>query len=381
MKRVSKHNFSICVTIILVFMATFASAQSNFSTAPKTNDGKKWRIAYYEGGDYPDYQKSLIAMVEVLMGLNWITKTKIPAQKDNLTKPLWQWLNANAKSQYIEFAADAHYSAGWDKELQKKMPAKIIRRLNKTGDIDLIIAAGTKAGQDLANNKHSTSTLVISTSDPLSAGIIKSIEDSGFDHVHARIDPYRYESQLRVFHDIIGFKRLGVAYHKSETGRSYGAIDKVESVAKERGFELVRCYTKSETDGKKIADARINACYQDLCAKSDAIYVTINPAGNPDYIPKIVTYFNRAKIPSFSQSGSKEVRQGVLMSISKASFKYVGDFYARTTAMIFNGAKPRLLNQVFEHPPKIAINLKTAGAIEFNPPVDVLVAADEIIRQ
>ena len=45
---------------------------------------------------------------------------------------------------------------------------------------------------------------------------------------------------------------------------------------------------------------------------------------------------------------------------------------------IFNGAKPRQLTQIFQNPPKIAINLKTAQLIGYDPSVDIVGAADEI---
>jgi ABC-type uncharacterized transport system substrate-binding protein len=69
------------------------------------------------------------------------------------------------------------------------------------------------------------------------------------------------------------------------------------------------------------------------------------------------------------------------MSISIADYKYVGQYYAEIFAKVFNGAKPRQLDQVFEDPPKIAINLKTAEIIGYDPPVDVLGAADEIYQE
>ena len=62
-------------------------------------------------------------------------------------------------------------------------------------------------------------------------------------------------------------------------------------------------------------------------------------------------------------------------------FKYVGHFYAEIIAKIFNGAQPRQLDLIFEDPPKIAINLKTAEIIGYDPPVDVLGAADEIYQE
>jgi len=46
----------------------------------------------------------------------------------------------------------------------------------------------------------------------------------------------------------------------------------------------------------------------------------------------------------------------------------------------FCGAKPGELAQLFEEPPKIALNLKTAEMIGFDPPVDIMLAADEIFQ-
>lgn len=50
-------------------------------------------------------------------------------------------------------------------------------------------------------------------------------------------------------------------------------------------------------------------------------------------------------------------------------------------AQVFNGAKPRQLEQIFEGPPKVAINLKTAQLIGFDPPMVLLGAADEIYKK
>jgi hypothetical protein len=49
-------------------------------------------------------------------------------------------------------------------------------------------------------------------------------------------------------------------------------------------------------------------------------------------------------------------------------------------ARIFNGASPGELNQVFDDPKQIAINLETAKLIDFKPPKGLLKAADEIYK-
>ncbi|MCP4104279.1 MAG: ABC transporter substrate-binding protein [Desulfobacteraceae bacterium] len=379
MEVIMKRLFSLLfVFVFLTSIYALAADKATFNTTPKTNKGKKWQIVFYEGGPYIDYQTTLIATVKGLMNLGWIETTEIPPQKGEQTKELWSWLGSKTKSKYIEFVKDAHYSAKWDKELRKKMAAEVINRLNQEKDIDLIIASGTWAGQDIANDKHSTSTIVVSTSDPLKASIIKSIEDSGFEHVHARVDPYRFERQVRVFHDIMRFKKLGMAYENTPEGKVYAAFDKVEKVAKERGFEIVSCYTKGDIPDLKLAEETVKKCFHELGEKKvDAIYVTAQSGVNKKSVPELAKIANSYKIPTFSQAGSKEVKYGFLMSIAKAGFKANGVFHAETLAKTFNGAKPRQLEQIFESPPKLAINLETVKIIGYDPPMDVLGLVDE----
>ena len=374
----------LAVTLAIALLANSpvsAKSDKQYGVAPRTNKGKKWRIGYHEGGEYSDYQKVLIATVQGLMELGWMEKMEIPPQKGEQTKDLWNWLATHTKSKYIEFVKDAYYSANWDKQLRESMNEEIIARLNQRKDIDLMIAAGTWAGQDLANNKHKTPTIVISTSNPLASHIIKSVEDSGYDHVHARINPYRYERQIGIFHDIIGFSKLGIAYENSAAGRVYAAFDKVEKIAKERGFEIVSCYTLDEVPDKRVSEESVKKCFQELVKKVDAIYVTTQNGVNKRSIPDLVSIANGARIPTFAQSGSHQVRYGFLMSISRANLHPLGRFHAETIAKVFNGAKPRELDQLFEGPVAIAINLKTAEIIGYDPPVDVLAVADEIYRE
>lgn len=352
-----------------------------FDTTPKLNNTKKWRIAYYEGGDFIDYQQVLTQTTNGLMKLDWIEDSNIPPQKGEQTKELWNWLSHSAKSKYIEFVDNAYYSANWDEDTRKKLVSDLLKRLNEKKDIDLVIAMGTWAGKDLATNKHSVSTMVMSASDPVAAGIIKSAEDSGYDHVHAQIDPNLYARQLRIFHEIIGFKKLGIAYENSIAGKSYAQIDVADKIGKERGFTISHCYTQSDIADSDLAAQTVIKCFNELVKNCDAIYVTQQGGVNSKSIPELVKIANDNRIPTFSQSGSDEVKYGFLLSISHSGYKYLGEFNANVLAKILNGAKPNQLNQIFEDPPKIAINLKTAEIVGFDPPVVILGAADEIYKE
>lgn len=353
-----------------------------FGTTPVLNNGQKWRIVFYEGGPHANYYHYLEATIRGLMKLGWIERSELKTVQSKRmdTQRLWTWLVNNSQSDYLEFLEDGYYSANWDDELRQANRARLIKRLASKDEINLVIAMGTWAGLDLANNEHSVPTIVMSTSDPVEAGIIKSQDDSGYDHVHARVDPYRYERQLRIFHDIIKFKKLGIAFEDSIYGRSYSAIDTVEKVATDIGFDVVKCYTKSDISDTNVASQSVVQCFEKLSKKVDAIYVTIQGGVNPESIPRLVQIANKNSIPTFSQLGSKEVQQGILLSISRPGFKPAGLFLSATIAQILNGAKPRQLKQIFEESPSIAINLKTAEIVGLYLYADILAAADTIYR-
>ena len=373
-------------TLILSFAICFPSlgfakkTKKIFSTKPVKNGTDKWRIGYYEGGNYSEYHTSIDATIKGLMDMGWIAEESLPIMPEATGRSLWEYYAKNLKSDYIEFALDGFYSAQWRPEKRKELQTDIIQRLNKTKNLDLMIAMGTWAGIDLSQGNHQTPTIVLAVSDAVASGIIKATHDSGNEFIHARVDPNRYERQVRIFHTIIGFKTIGMIYRDNIEGRSYAAVNKVKKVARERGFKIQTCFMDKSADLAQDEE-RLVQCFQKLSGTADAIYVTGQKAVNKRTVPIIATIAEQAKIPTFSQAGYQDVKKGLLLSISQAGFKYVGKFYAETITKILNGARPGELNQIFEDPSKIAINLSTAMAISFYPSLDILSSADEIYRE
>lgn len=368
------------LALVMAVLGLQSVVAAEFPTSPISNGSNKWRIGYYEGGSYANYYEYLRAVTSGLMKLGWIEQQDIPVHNDQDTRELWNWLSKRINSDYIEFVEDAFYTASWDQTVRERVRGDIIRRINDYDDLDLMLALGTWAGKDLSTDGHDTPTIVISASDPVGSGISVSVADSGKDHVLARVDPFRYERQIRVFHDIIGFRSLGVAYEDTPDGRSHAAMDVVRKVAEERGFEIVECHTRSDIADQTLAGESVVGCFQELATRADAIYVTLQGGVNADTLPKLVGIANEHRIPTFSQAGSNEVRSGLLLSISKPSYRPVGLFLAASVAKVFNGARPRQLDQLFAESPNIAINLKTAELIGLYLYADVLAAADEIFR-
>lgn len=373
--------FMLLSVSLMTSEMVYAQEMKKYSIKPVKNGENRWRIGYLEAGKFADYQMNLIAIINELMSLGWIEKREIPPQADGTDNTaLWKWLATSIDSEYIEFVEDAYWTSNWEEDVRLQTKKMVLQRLNEQGDIDLMLALGTWAALDLANDEHSVATVAASVADALQSNIIKSVDDSGYDHLHAKIDPTRNKRQLRLFHDIINFNELGIVYENSVEGRSYAAVQDVEEVSQERGFGIVPCYAQFSDTPLEEAKKQVFDCYSELADKVNAIYVTRHRGLTPDVVEKIVPVLNQKKIYSFSQQGSRDVVLGILMSIALAGHRYVGTFYAETIAKILNGAKPRDLSLVFEEPPKIAINITTAEKIGFEPPIEIYGIADEIYR-
>ncbi len=341
--------------------------------------GGAWRLGYLQGGDYADYPVILVAIVRGLMTLGWLDELALPDPHTHTTAQIWDFLARNARSDYLRFLPDAHYTAGnFDAAQRPATRQALYQRVRDARDIDLVIAMGTWAGQDMANGPVTVPTIVASTSDPIASNIVASASDSGKDHIHAKVEPDRYERQLRLFHDIVPFKTLGVVYENTPEGRTFGGVDAVEAMARELGFDVVACHAPFNDVPAEEAERLAADCYAQLAPKVEAVYLTVHRGVTSRSLGPIVEALLAAEVPSFSMLGSGEVNRGVLLSMAQAGYLPVGLFHAETMARIFHGARPRELSQVWLSPAEIAINLKTAERIGFDPPIDILLASDEV---
>lgn len=344
--------------------------------APMLNNGNKWRIAYYEGGPFSDYTDTMRTLVTGLIELGWITGDDPPNHRKERPKPYLEWLIKN-KSPFLSFKPEDCYSANWDDQRRATIRSELLTKLENDA-VDLVIAMGTWAGLDLANNRHTVPVLVLSTSDPVGAGIIDSAEKSGLHHVTARVDPNRYLRQIRMFHRIVGFDSLGIAFENTPEGKLYSAINEANRIARERGFKIITCEIIDNPANIQKANKACFECYRQLSKKADAVYVTALTCADRE-TDDIATIFKNSGTPSFSMTGSKWVKSGLLLSISSDSgYTELGKYNANKFGQILNGAVPEKLNQILEDPLDIAVNIKTAEAIKFKMPESILKIAAEI---
>ena len=363
---------------VLIFMISAFVSAADLSQSPSLNNGAKWRLGYYQGGEYIDYFQYLKVTTEGLVELGWVEPVTIPEDLST-AKALWYWLADHVQSDYLEFPKANFYSAEWDREHREILRQKVIQRLSDSREIDLILAVGTWAGLDMVTTEHQIPTMVMSVSDPRSVGLMRVSDDADYNHIYITENPDRYLRQVSLFHDLIRFKTLGVAYENSFEGRSYASIETIEKLAAERGFNVVSCHTLSDIADRSVANRSVIDCFNKLATKVDAIYVTNQGGINNETIPQLVSIANEHGIPTFSQYGKREVKLGYLMSLSGMDdFRSEGRDLSENMARIFNGQSPGLLTKTMEETGRIILNLATAEQIGLYLDADLLAAADQL---
>lgn len=338
------------------------------------------RIGYYEGGPFVDYRSSLHAIVEALMERGMISKVAFPPPSDDHSnEAVWAALAAAGDAGRVAFAAGAYWSAGWREDRRAKVREQVIAAL-KGGRVDLMLAMGTWAGQDLANSRHAVPTLVVSASDPIASGIIRSAEDSGLDHIHAECDPQRYVRQIRLFHSIVGFERIGVALEDSEDGRVWSNLGDLQAVGDRLGFDVVTCFAPDSNVSEAEARAGISRCWSDLAPRVDAVWLGVHRGEDAAFMPGILEPLFRHKIPTWSQLGRRPVSRGVLFSVARRDHRDIGFFYADIISRILDGVQPRRIPQIFVRDKAIVINARVAQIIGMDLPPGLLRAADHVFH-
>jgi hypothetical protein len=351
-----------------------------------TGDVKPFRVIYVEGGSYADYYLTLAGLVRGLHALGLVRDGNPPVKPDSTdTMELWQWLSGVQGTEGIlEFPEDGFYSAGWSEVGRDKVRRGVAERIRDRGDVDLILAFGTRAGLDFVLDDPGVPVMSLSAIDPEGAGFAAGDGAEGrpqrpWAHVFVKRD--RIPAQLSLFHGTFRFGRLGVPVEEDpQSGRLSMAWPAIEQTAAALGFTAVPCYASMEIPDRDAAFRNLMECLEILSRETEAIYLTVNNGMLRSRMGEILAPMAEAGIPSFSQEGSEAVRAGVLMSAGQDDYDDIGLFEARALREILNGGTPGEIPGIYRAHASVAINLTMALRIGWNPPFEILVAADRIYQ-
>ena len=363
---------------LLAPLLTLLSLMGLLLTAQAAHGAERqWRMAYVDGGRFVDSAALLHSTARALQLLG-LREVAVPRLRDTPDiQSLWQALAVDQSSP-LRFLADGFYSGDWDIQKRADNKAALQRRIAEKNDVDIILAFGTPAGLDMMEGMGPVPVLVMGATDPVQAGIIPSADNSGRDNVHASVIDTPRREQLQLFHNLFGFQRLGICYENSREGRSAIAYDDIRAIATGLGFELVEGHISNfTTDEDDNIDLRIQ-CHQSLARDVDAFYLTLGKGNGRQRFKELLAPLLAAKLPTFSQSGRKDVEAGALLSYNDTNMAELGLFQAKVIQSVYQGQKLRQIPQVFTSAPDLTLNIKNAAVIGWKVTPRILSAVDEV---
>ena len=353
--------------------------EKNIEPSTKT-DGSKYRIAYVDYDEYLPASQQLYYILKGLKSMGWITCREFPFSADNMsTKEMVYELAKMDLGKYLEFDEDAFYYLGYDGE--EKVKKSLCKHTEEDKDIDLVITFGTSAGKFVKDLNLSVPMVDFSATDPVASGIIESsTEGSGDDMVWAQVEPSMPLRQLKYYHSIKPFKKLGVIVYGDET---ISGVSDIECASKEVGFELVKYnIAEMERETKEEKEAYYKLVKQEFTKMSkegiDAFFLTVDLINDMDVLPGIIKIMYDEQIPVYAMDDTNTVKNGALMIISTYDFENVGYFIADAIAQILNGAVAGDLPCAYTSSPYICFNYDVAKEIGYPLNFKFLISCDEI---
>lgn len=342
----SIRNLGAFLFILYIFLVPTKNSNASPAEAQDTSTNTPRTIAYFEPGHF------------------WLYDSTYDAFKNALKE-------RNVSASYPE---NLNFSMNWEAtpEQMQDVAKKIF-----AAHPDLVIAAGTAAVRALlAVNDGHTPIIGIALADPIAAGLVKNVNDSGVDNFTCEVIPDRWQSMYKAFHEVIRFKNLGIMYPAGPEGRIYAGADDALLVGRQTGFAVLE---------EVIPDESTASCQEGLRRLyergADAFF--IGPLNCFDWsatdpTPLIDLLNKTYQMPTFARDGSVFVQGGALMGFATWDFTPSGKNLADKAIQIFEGRKARSLPMRAFVEPLIALNLQTARELEIDLPFDVLIAADEI---
>jgi len=197
----------------------------------------KFKIAVVQSGEWYTYVDVFKSIINGFITLGWFKDIELENDPETTLKDYLIMLNKTDYSDYLSITPDNFYDFDWD---DTKESSAEYQNFISNLDVDLIISLGTMASQILSkpDNFH-IPVLVESVSEPIESGILLSKEDSGRDYLTGSIDPDQNLRQIRLFHDVVKFNKLGIIYTDTDVGKSYAGYKDILSVSKEKDFEVI----------------------------------------------------------------------------------------------------------------------------------------------
>lgn len=221
-----------------------------------------------------------------------------------------------------------------------------VRRGSVEGDINLapsmvdgllasrpsvIVSITTPISQAVAKKARGKVPIVFcGVTDPISAGLVESWENSPNSGITGTSDRWPYAQQLDLIKELVPkAKRVGIPYNSGEANSQY-AMTQIEPLAKQRGLEVVTAIATNVGEVRKAVDSLVTR-------KVDAIYTGSDNTVMAGFQSILKVAYER-KIPVIVGE-SANVERGGLGTYS-VDYSELGRRTADLVDQILKGTKP-----------------------------------------
>ena len=251
-------------------------------------------------------------------------------------------------------------------------------------NVDLILAIATPSAQSAANATKDIPILITAVTDPVEAGLAKSLEKPG-TNVTGTTDMNPVKEQIELLKEILPDKTKGEADENTYGNNDAQNIGIIYNAGEPNSVIQVNIAKKAAEDiGLQVLEAtvasssEVNQAIQSLAGRVDAIYTpTDNTVASA--ISAIVMAANDAKIPIIGAERG-HVDGGALASLG-IDYYLLGKQTGHVAARVLNGENPADTPIEGSKDLKLIINKKSAEILDLDIPEPVLSRADEIIEK
>ncbi len=339
--------------------------------------GRQWHAAILMSGPSPIYDEAFFYLVKSLSaeGLSTHSASAVPPSFI-LNEEHYQEFSKVSAADCLHFLADGLYSGQWNNRTMQDQGDALRLRAEK-GGIDFILAFGTPAGLYSAEHNRPIPVLVCAARSPETTGLSPTGNYTVRPNLHVTKEPLRFITELNMFYDIFRFKRLGVVLDHDPLMQLTQGLGYIKDTAQKRGFELEICYGDVYNQSRERAIAENSRCLKDLASRADAVYLTAHHGTDTSNYLKQIKPLLDAGIPTLAPD-SQSVAMGALISAATPSFESWGRFEAEVIEQLMSGQPTTGIAQYLYNPQVMYLNLRTARAIGWRPPFEILSAADVI---
>jgi putative tryptophan/tyrosine transport system substrate-binding protein len=288
-----------------------------------------------------------------------------PPEAGQKNEPIWQALRDLGYVEGVNLTVDRRYAGGQEDRLAT-LAAELIAL-----HPDAIFALGGAAGSSAKAATDTIPIVVMSIGDPVGVGLVKSLAHPGGNVTGVtEVSTELASKRLEILKEAVpSATRVGVLWNEGDPGMTL-RYRRLEAVAPTLGVTIEPLSVRKPED--------FDAAFSQMKRERPDALLIISDMLTTTHQKQIVDFADLNRLPTMYEF-RELVRGGGLISYGPS----VADLTRRCASYIdkiLRGAKPSELPM--EQPTQyyLVINKKTANAIEFSIPPDVIIRADEVIQ-